>query len=256
MANSTFWILLDEIITDYLDSSEQSLNKYSKCFNLAFRVMDSLGMDFFYKIQSVKLPVLANLTVPLPANYINYSKVGVFNDRGEVIPLFQNDKLTTYADLLPNRNQVTQDNTLFDFPAWQFNVFCNYWNGYAGITNLYGVPSGEPFVGSYKIDNSNGVILLNEYFTYPYIVLEYVASPQEGQPYSVPRQFREAIIAYLAWQDIASVPAKTHVMNNNVAMRRRDYFNARRLALAQWKPWDLADSYERALRDQRLSVKA
>ena len=39
-------------------------------------------------------------------------------------------------------------------------------------------------------------------------MLEYVASPQEGGEYYVPLQFREALIAWVRWKDIISVPAK------------------------------------------------
>lgn len=255
MAEHQPFITLESVIMDYIDESQQSLNKYSKLFNIAYRGLDSLGMDFFYKVQSVKLPVLPNLTVKLPANYIQYSKIGVLNERGEVIPLFQNDNLTTYADLWPNRIQVTQDDTLVDPTYLDYPIFYNYWNGNS-VTNVYGIPSGQPFIGSYKIDLTNGIILLSEDFIYQYIVLEYVASPDEGQTYMVPRQFREALIAWMRWMDINSIPAKTHVMNANVAMRRRDFFNERRIALSRWRPWDLEDAYQRSLRDTRLTVKS
>ena len=255
MAKQQPFITLESGIMDYIDEAELSLNKYSKCFNIAYRALDELGMDFFYKVQSVKLPILPNLTVKLPANYIQYSKIGVLNDRGEVIPLFQNDNLTTYADLWPNRIQVTQDDTLFDPTYYDYPIFYNYWNGNA-VTNVYGIPSGDPFIGSYKIDVNNGVILLSENFIYQYIILEYVASPDESQPYMIPRQFREAVIAYLRWKYIVSIPAKTHVYNANIGMRRHDFFNERRIALARWKPWDLNDAYERNLRDQRMTTKA
>src|SRR6185369_8460708 len=107
------FITLDSIITDYLNESEQSNHKYFKLFHLSFRGMEMLGIDFFYQIRSVKLPVLSTKTVYLPANYLQYTKVGVYNSSGEIIPLKYNSKLTTYADLLPNRIEKTQDDTLF-----------------------------------------------------------------------------------------------------------------------------------------------
>jgi len=40
------------------------------------------------------------------------------------------------------------------------NFYYNYWDN-GSYYNLFGVPSGAPFIGSFKIDNDNGVIILN-----------------------------------------------------------------------------------------------
>lgn len=255
-AQNINFILLDSIIVDYCLETEQSyVHKYTKLFNLAFRGMEQMGLDFFYKIMSVKLPVLANKTVMLPANYLNYTKCGVYNSVGEIIPLKYNDKLTTYADLLPNRIDKTQDNTLFELMLTNTPIWFNYWNGDVFV-NLYGMPSGSPLVGSFKIDNANGVILLDENFGYDYIALEYIASPQEGCDYYVPIQFREAMIAWLAWKDSTAVPSRTHVSLGDKAAKRHEFYNERRLAGARWKPLYLEQAYEWQLENTRMTVKA
>lgn len=255
MSQNQSWINLDECIYAYIDEAELSEHKYFKLHNIAFRGMTECGLDFFYQIKSVKLPINENLTVNLPADYLNWAKVGVLNGGGEVIPLKYNDKLTLYAQQSPDRIQKTQDGNLFDLFSPSSPVFYNYWNGYA-YTNLYGIPSGAPFVGSFKIDNHTGIILLDENFGYEYIVLEYVASPQDGQTYYVPIQFKEAIISYLRWKDILSIPSKTHVNNANVNMRRHDFYNDRRLARARYKPFSLIEAYEFNLELQRKCVKS
>lgn len=249
------WISLDEPITDYLSESEQSNHKYFKLWHLAFRALTELGLDSFYCVKSVKLPVNSNLTVTLPADYLSYSKVGVLNQQGEIITMGVNNKLTVAFDLSPTRLEQTQDNTI----PTEFNGngiwWWNFWGG-SGIGNLYGLPSGTPFVGSFKIDNANGVIVLSENFSYDYVMLEYTASPVEGGEYYLPIQFKEAVIAYLSWKDIKSIPAKTHVQNNNVSGRRRDFYNERRLAVARYDPINLPDLYQWNLENQRLTVKA
>lgn len=255
MSQNRQWIPIDEPINAYLDESEQSNHKYFKLWQLAFRAMTELGLDAFYNVKSVKLPVNDNLTVQLPADYLSYSKVGVLNQQGEIIPMGVNNNLTVAFDLSPTRLEQTQDNTL----VTQFNQlgvwWYNYWDGY-GYGNLYGLPSGSPFIGSFKIDNANGVIVLSENFNYPYVMLEYVSSPIEGGEYYIPIQFKEAIIAYLRWKDIISIPSKTHVNNSNVLMRRKDYYNERRLAIARYDPIKLPDLYQWHLENQRLCVKA
>lgn len=249
------WINLDECITAYLDESEQSNHKFFKCWHLAFRALSELGLDFFYCIKTAKLPINSNLTVTLPADYLMYSKIGVFNQQGEIIPLSFNSKLSTAFDLQPSRVSQTTDDTIATAYNQSGCAWYNYWNG-SNVGNLYGLPSGSPFVGSFKIDNANGVVVLSQNFSYPYLAIEYVSSPQEGGEYYLPIQFKEAVIAYLRWKDIISIPVKTHVANANVMMRRKDYFNERRLAIARYDPISLPEGYEWALKNQRLAIKS
>lgn len=247
------YISLDTIISDYLNEAQLSNNQYFRLWHIAYRGMEDMGIDAFYQIKSVKLPVNANLTVTLPSDYLNWSKVGVLNSAGEIIPLNYNDKLTEFADLSPDRLSKTQDNTL---GTWQWN-YCwyNYWNGYAYV-NIYGVPSGAPFVGSFKIDISNGVLLLDDNYQYDYVMLEYVSSPTPGGDYQIPMQFREAFISWLRWKDVQSIPTKTHVANSSVATRRHDYFEDRRKAIAKWKPVRLSEAYQSSQEFTRQTVRS
>jgi len=252
---SQSWITIDSCIYDYLVESEQSNHKFYKLWQLAFRGMSEMGLDFFYQIRSVKLPINSNKTVTLPADFINFTKVGVFNEIGEVIPLEYNSKLTTYADLSPDRKSKTEDDTLLTNFIFNSPVFYNFWNGYM-FSNIYGVPSGAPFIGSFKLDLGNNIILLSENFCYPYICLEYVASPQEGEQYYVPIQFREALIAYLAWMDIRNKPTTSHFNLGDKRDRRREFYNQRRLARARWRPLHWEEAYNWSLKNLRLAIKA
>lgn len=248
------YINVDSVINDYLLESEQSISKYYKIFHLAFRGFEDLGMDFFYRVKSVKLPINANLTVTLPADYINWTKVGILNNLGEIIPLYYNDKLTTYADLSPDRIQRTQDDNIFAWADWGVNTWCNYWNGYAYI-NIYGVPSGAPFVGSFKVDTENGVILLNERYQFDYLMLEYVSSPVQGQEYYIPMQFREALIAWITWKDGKAKTVRSHMQLGSNRDNKSEYYNERRKAIARWKPIRDYDMYQTSQEMSRLAVK-
>jgi hypothetical protein len=248
------WVTIDECVTAYINEAELSQSKYFKLWHLAFDAVNQMGLDAFYIVKSVKLIVSANLTAQLPADYLMYSKVGVLNQQGEIITMGINNKLTTAFDLSPSRLTQTQDDTI----ATQFNAsgisWYNYWNGQS-YGPVYGLPSGTPFIGSFKIDNANGVIVLSENFIYPYVMLEYTASPQEGGEYYVPMQFKEAVVAYLRWKDVISMPVKTHVANASVAMRRRDFYNERRLAIQRYDPVNIPDLYQWNMENQRLTVK-
>lgn len=256
MAQRQPYITLDSCITDYLNETEQSSHKYFKLFHLAFRGFEQLGLDFFYAVRAVKLPVNANLTVDLPNDYLNWTKVGILNDRGEIIPLYYNDKLTSYADLMTNRLEKTQDDSLIDnsWSEWGPNTWCNWWNGNAYV-NIYGVPSGAPFVGNFKVDTENGVILLNESFAYDYIMLEYVSSPTEGQDYYLPVQFREALIAWLAWKDSNAKSMRSHMMLGDKRDKKHDFFVERTNAIARWKPIRKEEIYQASQEMTRLAIK-
>lgn len=249
------WILLDEAINEYLVESEQSNHKYFKLWHLGFGGMMDLGLDAFFIVRSMKLPVASNKTVPLPPDFLQYSKVGVLNGKGEIIPLSVNNKLTVAFDIQNARLEKTQDPNIPTATDQSGIWWYNYWDsGFQG--NIYGLPSGTPFIGSFKIDNENGVIILSEDFAYDYVMLEYVSSPTDKGEYYIPVHFKQAIVAYLRWKDIISIPAKTHVQNSNVAMRRKEYFNERRLAIARFDPINLSDLYEQQLQTMRLTVKA
>lgn len=213
-----------------------------------------MGLDFFYQVKSVKLPVNSNLTVSLPDDYLNYSKVGVLNSQGEIIPMGYNSKLTTYADLQPDRLTVTEDNTITDIVQFNTPIWYNYWSNGA-FSTLYGLPSGSPFVGNFKIDNHNGVLLLNENYGFDYVMLEYIASPKQGEEYYIPIQFKTALMWYIAYNDIAMLPNNRRGSLGDKEQRKRAYHNERRLANARYRPVDLQSAYEWNMNNQRLTVK-
>ena len=121
------YITLDSVINEYIDESEQSIHKYAKLYNIAYRGMERLGLDFFYKIKSVKIAVdTTNYTVKLPNDYVSYTKIGVLNAKGEIIPLKFNSKMTFFGDMMADRQALTDDNTLVDWYQQDIPIFYNY----------------------------------------------------------------------------------------------------------------------------------
>lgn len=248
------WVSVDSCIYDYINEAELSQNKYFKLFHLSFRCMESLGMDFFYQIKSVKLPINANKTVTLPADFLNYNKLGVLNGAGELIPLKYNEKLTTFHDLQTTRVADTQSENFVNYYSYSSPVFFNFWNG-ESYYNMYGVGGSGLYGGGFKIDIHNGVILLDSSFGYDGLVLEYTASPQEGGEYFIPVQFRETMIAWLAWKDIANIPSSRRGNLGDKRDRRHEYFEARRHGMAQYRPFYLDQAYLQNMDSHRLVVK-
>ncbi|MES2382402.1 MAG: hypothetical protein V4538_15250 [Bacteroidota bacterium] len=246
------YISVDSCITDYLGEGEYSQHKYFKCWHIAFRGMENLGLDFFYRIQSLKLPINSNFTVTLPANCLNVTKVGILNDNGAIIPLWNNPNMTTYADLLPDRIDKTTDNESL-WLTWDNNTWCNTWNG-SGYSNVYGVPSGEPFVGEFKVDIENGVILLSQHFNRNYLMVECLVSPMEGQEYYLPMQFREALIAWIWWKDNKAVSVRRGQVGISRDLKH-DFFVERTNAISRWKPSTIMDKYQVSQEQSRAAIK-
>lgn len=258
MGDHQQWVSVDECVAAYLSLSEQGVTKQFKLTHIAYDGMKQLGLDFFYTVKSLKLPINANLTVNLPDDCLMYKKVGVFNSRSEIIPLRYNSKLTLFADQLPTRAQQTEDSTLSVplNPNATASCYYNYWDGYTFQATVYGAPSGAPFIGSFKIDNEGGVIVLSEWFSYPYIILEYIASPAPEQgTYFLPFQFKQALIAYIGWQDIQFMPTTRKGSLGDKQQRRRNYSLERQNAIARYKPLRLDDYYAEQVEAQRLTVK-
>lgn len=254
MTKNMPYITLDSVITDYLNESEQNNNKYFKVFHLAFRGFENLGIDFFYRVQSYKIPVNANKTVNLPTGCIKVTKAGRLNSRGEIIPLWYNDKLTRFADLSPNRLSQTQDGSTLGADWNNQGTYWNYWNG-SMYVNIYGVPSGAPFTGSFKLDIDNGVILLDERYKEDYLMVECVCSPQEGEDYWIPVQFREALIAWLWWKDGKARGVRSHMQLGAARDSKHEFYNERKNAIAQFRQSTIYEKYQTHQEASREAIK-
>lgn len=255
MAEHQGWITLDSIIYDYISEAELSQNKYFKLFHSAYRCLEDIGLDFFYQIKSVKLPINDNKTVTLPADFLQYTKLGVLNGNGELVPLKYNDKLTYLSDINSNRIANTSSSNFVNYYSYSSPVFFNFWNG-TSYYNLYGVNVTGIYGGGFKIDPFNGVILLDPTFNWNGLVLEYTASPQEGQEYYVPMEFREAIISWLAWTDIRNMPISRRGNLGAIDRRRHEYFEARRRGHDKYRPFYLDQAYLTHLESSRYVVKS
>ena len=257
-AQSRQFITLDSIINDYTNEAELSAHRYAKLWHLGYRGMEDLGVDFFYAIRSVKLPILPNKTVQLPNDCLRYTKIGVLNVRGEIVPLIYNNKFTFYADALPDRQSKTIDN---NYLLWNQYIEGSpffgygYGNGYNdGYTPIYGVPSGAPYQGSFNVDETNGIVLFDEHFHWDYVMIEYVASPQEGDNCSIPIQFREALIAWLWWKDNKVFSTKRGQIGIQAELKKT-YYNERRLGNARYRPLYLQDAYQIEVTNTRMAIK-
>lgn len=247
------YITLDSCVLDYLNESEQNNNKYFKVYHIGYRGLENMGLDFFFQVIDLKLPVNSNKTVTIPNGIINVILAGRLNDRGEIIPLYVNNKLTTFAGLSPNRLTQTQDSSTIG-ANWNYGSNWGNWNGW-NYTNIYGTPSGAPFAGNYKVDLNNSVILLDENYREDYIIVKAMISPKDGEDAYLPVQFREALIAWLWWKDGKARPMTSHMRLGAARDAKHEFYNERRNAIAQWKSSTIFEKYQIHQESSREAIK-
>jgi hypothetical protein len=249
MSDRQGFVNLADCVNLYLDASEQGIHKYYKCWKLAVSAMEQLGLDAFFGVRTVVLPVSGNKTVALPADCIQWGKVGYFNGSGEIVSLGRNKKLSNYAALHPERIQKLADAGV-DLSS---DVFHNYTHE-GSVVHLYGLPPSQP-MGTFNVDEEQGVVILSPDCSLTEIALEYIPAVDQSVDLYIPIQFKEAVKWYLAWHDIAFLPNTRKGTLGDKDQRKRNYFNERRLALARYKPFRPQEAVDQNRDSQRKTIK-
>jgi len=91
------------------------------------------------------------------------------------------------------------------------------------------------------------VVIFDPQFAYPSVVFEYISSPIMDDDYTIDFRCQEALISYLRWKDIQSLPATKLVNISEKTMREREYYAQKKLARKRLKPFRLqvAEQYIR-----------
>ncbi len=198
--NITAYTSMMSIVSMALDECEKSTGDMDRVWILAHRGYADVLFDFAGQTKTIRQPVLPNMTAPLPPDCISWSKIGILNDRGEINTLKVNTALTTFRDNNPNRlEDLTPDinNSIGNIALVPY--YSNYYYG-SGCYQLYGVGGGVITYGDCKVDELNRVIILNEEFKYPAVMIEYVCSPILDNDFQIPTILQEAIIAFIKWK--------------------------------------------------------
>lgn len=224
-----------KIVGEFLDSSDQSSHQFRRLYNIAARGMEEFTMDITGTFKTVVLDVSANKTVALPCDYVNYSKIGVINDKGEIATFKRNDQLSNYnagIDYINNRSQgaptIESIGNWVNPTSFPF-LYYNYWS--SGISyNLFGLNSGTAQIGSYKLDEENGVILLGTNTDYAQIVLEYLSDGLDEAEcdYFVDFRASEAFLCYIRWKNATDLRKK--FTQTEIREYKREYYRERKLA--------------------------
>ena len=247
-------VKLSDCVNMYIDESRQSSKDFRRLWVLAFRGLTDIGLDVSWTPKTTLINVNANLTANVPIDFIDWVRVGVFNSFGEIATLRVNEELTTYKDNNPNRisdiqSQIGQDANYLQYPYW--------WGGWDdnGYEHYFGAGSSLIQAGECKFDKNNNIIILDPYFAYTQIVLQYIASPIMDDDYAIDLKCQEALIAFIRWKDAQSLPSSRMVNISEKQLRQKEYYSQKKLARKRIKPFRMQISEQYSREAERLAVK-
>lgn len=254
-------IALKKLVSQFLNSADESMHGFRRLYNIGVQGCREFNLDITGNIKTVVLPVNANKTVNLPQDYISYSKIGVLNDKGEVVTYKRNDQLSTWHSEYTTQSLRKEGapvlNTLT--PFFDQNTYPNYYYNYyynGTSYNLFGADSGTPKVGSYKVDESNGLIILDLHNHYDQLVLEYLSDgyDENSDDYEIDARAERAFMAYLRWNN--SIDLRKKFSQSDVRRFKLDYYRERRLAAMRINQFVLNEMQDASRIGNKLVAKA
>lgn len=246
-------VKLSQIVRDFiltLDGDDYASNASDVAIrNFALRGIREIGFDLGKKIKSQKLTIdTSNDTVPLPDDFVDFSKLGIVDEDGIIRPLVMNNNInyssketssTSTSDSQSGPLDIEANfvqNTEADKSATGSTpnrpddsfVFDNY--TFAGGTGrLYGF-GGAQSAGHFRINLDDNRIEVELHTTATEVVMEYIADEARSTDPEVHVYAEEALRSYIYYKIIerkSSVPA------NEKARARSEYYNERRKANAR-----------------------
>lgn len=193
---SAKFIPIMEVVAQFLDEYEKGVGDEDKAWGFGFRGLELMHFNTAAEPKTVMLPLLGNKTAHFPSDCVQWSKVGIRGENGQLLTLIVNNALTTYRDLMPDRlSTLTADVN----NGVGSNVWLNWYEG--GIYQpLYGVGFGVENFGECRVDEKNDLIIFNPDFKYSGVLFEYICCPEKDSDYKVDRRLRESLITFIAWK--------------------------------------------------------
>lgn len=208
-------IPLKQIIAELIDSKDSSSHEFRRLYNIGVRGIREFNTDIVGNFTTALLDVNANKTAELPDDYVSYSKIGVINDKGEIITLRLNNQLSDYGSkrfLAEDRFIDVPKVDTITYPSVPYNYPYIYYNFFAANQsfNLFGIGGGGQNLGDYKVDEECGIIIFSPEFKYDKILLEYLSDgmDRECDDYMVDSRAAEALLAYVRWKSALDMPKK------------------------------------------------
>lgn len=180
-------IALSAVVGEFLDTIRGGEAEYALAYRMAMRGLRVLNWDVIGENVEVELPVECDMTVCLPDGFVNLVRVGIVNDKGELVPLTENQNLTMYEG-----GAGSPLSGLRDIP--------NQLSAYHNVSSYsLGVGSYANY-GTYRVDLDQHRIILNPDFCHSCVVLMYLRRTEKDSDYLFNELGADALFSYIDWQ--------------------------------------------------------
>ena len=253
----SMYIKLKDVVLMYSEAARQSDASFLRLWRICFRGFQQMGLNAFWQSKTISIPVNPNITATLPSDFIQWVKIGNFNDVGELQIFSVNENLTTFKDTSANRvSDIASEignfaTSLVGQDFWPVSV--NTTDGNYNRQN-FGVGSRLLTAGECAVDVTNRVILLNTSFPYPHVILQYISSPEQDDDYSIPIQFQEAMIAWIYWQENQYMPNTNKGSGSGKQQAAQNFKSQLLKARKDFKPIRVQDIALQAKEAQRYDI--
>lgn len=202
-------VSIKQLVLEYLNSRDEGDDRFRRLYRIAtLEGVRKFNSDIVGSFKTAQLAISANHTVPFPPDYLDYSMIGVVNERGEGVPLIHNeDIIPIKQSFLASQNALVGAPTIPGFIE-QLNApgyplfWLNYeWNG--NYVHLYGLGGGGPRIGEFSVDDNARCFLINPGFPWDSILVEYLTNgfDCDCNQYMIHTFAADAFMAWLRWKD-------------------------------------------------------
>lgn len=205
---------LNSIIKEYLiEIGDSNLSRYARFYQYAISGLRELNMDTNGIIKVTQLAVNPNDTADLPNDYLNYTRIGICGNDGQIHSLGKNDNLTLNklynncgVPINPaNQNQAALANNLYTNSFFISNDYLsdNVRNGEM-MGRFFGLGGGNNVNGYFRVDSANNQLVLGNLICHTQsLALEYIADiTSVDDDFEVHPFIIETLKSWIFWKSI------------------------------------------------------
>lgn len=201
---------LNEIAREVLvEESRMTPHKLQQVMQLGVRAVREINIDITGQLKTVILTPSSFRTISVPADYFNYSKLGVCIG-GQIYNLGRNDSLC-FPHMTNDCGELQPEPFFNSWPEYMNlagwgGLGWYYWNFNAYNENgeftgkLYGVGSGFNRLGYYRYNEQTREFVLTPHLQNCPIVLEYTSTGINNENILVPDEAIETVISFIRWK--------------------------------------------------------
>lgn len=220
------YITIDSIIKEMLLEESNPDSWYALYLSHALNAVRELTYDILATLKTEMLTIQPNGTVNFPIDYVNYTKIGIVNNNGNIDVLAINNKIC----LVPKeddcgdevKRDIQGDTRKIDGVSTNElgYYFYNYYHAGSIIGSLFGRGGGYNRKGHYRIDEQNRQIVLSSEIKVTQIVMEYIDNGVSSRGMTCVHEFaKQPVKNWIRWQRDVSRDEPL----SKQEMRKRDY---------------------------------